>query len=190
MRANVPAPKHHPNQKNMKIRTILRSILIIAFISTISLPGYAAKKGEKTLGVRTGYVTRNNSADIGLYFQYTFSEYFRLQPAADMIFRHNGRDAFTFDLNAQFPIAIGSEKFSLYPFAGLNYSSWNYNRNTLDDDGIQIVTNSRTNGLGANLGAGFDLNVSPTLKLSLEGEYTFVKRNSGVRILVGIGYVF
>lgn len=157
----------------------------------------AAERGEKTFGVRTGYVSRNNSADFGLFFQYTFSEHFRLEPAADIVFRHRNRDAFTVDLNAQIPFEFSSDQFSLYPFAGLNFSSWNYHNETIYiggpapiDDKFTTGVSSRKNRFGVNLGAGFDLKVSETLKLSLQCGYTFVKANSGIRILAGIGYVF
>ena len=99
----------------MKGSKIIRNLALAFLMFFACASGFAAQKGEKTFGVRTGYVSRNNSADIGLFFQYTFSEHFRLQPAADIIFRHNDRDAFMVDLNAQVPIDISSENFSLYP---------------------------------------------------------------------------
>lgn len=172
---------------------LLAALMTFGCISTAE----AAERGEKTFGVRTGYVSRNRSADFGLFFQYSFSEHFRLEPAADLVFRHHDRDAFTIDLNAQVPFDFSDDKFSLYPFAGLNFSSWNYHFKTiytngwvpLDDDYTTGVS-SRKNRFGINLGAGFDLKVSSTLKLSLQAGYTFVKANSGIRILAGIGYVF
>lgn len=153
----------------------------------------AATRGEKTFGLHTGYISRNRSADIGIFFQYTFSSYFRLQPSADIVFRHNDRDAFLFDLNAQFPIGLNSQKVTLYPFAGLNFSSWNKHLTVPGVDGSDIFDmegSSRANRFGVNLGAGFDMKVSSTMQISIEGGYTFVKSNSGFRILAGIGYVF
>lgn len=182
----------------MKISRFLKyATLAAALFLTSGIPAHAVEKGEKTFGVRTGYVSRNNSADLGLYFQYTFSKHFRLQPAADLVFRHKDRDAFMVDINAQVPIEFSNDNFSLYPFAGLNFSSWNRHYNAGNDapefenpDEFSPEWSSRTNRFGVNVGAGFDLKVSSTLKLSLEAGYTFVKSNSGLRALVGIGYVF
>lgn len=182
----------------MKFKTKFAGVAIATLIIlTTFTPLQASQKGEKVFGVRTGYVSRNNSMDLGLYFQYTFSEYFRLQPAADLVFRHNNRDAFTIDINGQVPFSFDSENFSLYPFAGLNFSSWNHHFTQSDlseaapqSDPFNIEDSSRTNRFGFNLGAGFDLKLSSTLKLTLEAGYTFVKSNSGVRVLAGIGYVF
>lgn len=152
----------------------------------------AAVKGEKTFGVRTGYVSRNSSAAAGLFFQYAFTDYLRIQPSADIIFRHRDRDAYTIDLNAQVPIQIGApNRCSLYPYAGLNFSSWNHHDFIYSDfPPMDSDASSRRNYFGVNLGAGFDLKVSSTLKVSIEAGYTLVKRNSGVRILAGIGYIF
>lgn len=181
---------------SMRIRSALRNIVVAAIVALSFTPAaFAAQKGEKVFGVRTGYVSRNKSADIGLYFQYTFSNYFRLQPAMDLVFRHKDRDAFTVDLNGQVPLQLGSDVFTLYPFAGLNFSSWN--RHIKFDGDLPTLaedrgrdTSSRSNYFGVNLGAGFDLKLSPTLKILLEAGYTFVKSNSGLRVLAGIGYVF
>ena len=175
-----------------------RILSLILIITALCCGGNAAaaERGEKTFGVRTGYVSRNSSADLGLYFQYTFSRYFRLQPAVDLVFRHRDRDAFSIDLNGQVPIDFSSEKFSLYPFAGINYSSWNRHFRDVDmpeyayTENFNEENSSRANRFGVNLGAGFDLKVSPTLKISIEAGYTFIKSNSGVRILAGIGYIF
>lgn len=175
----------------MKFSKILK-VLVVAVVAATSVTASAAEKGEKVFGLRAGYVSRNNSADLGLFFQYTFSKHFRLQPSADLVFRHQDRDAFTVDINAQVPIDFSTEKFDLYPFAGLNFSSWNHHYFTMDMESPNFMTpaSSRNNYFGVNLGAGFGLKVSSTLKISLEAGYTFVKSNSGVRVLAGIGYVF
>lgn len=153
--------------------------------------GHAIEKGEKTFGVRTGYVSRNRSADAGLYFQYTFSNHFRLAPAADLVFRHHDRDAFLIDLNAHVPFAISEQEFTLYPLAGVNYSSWNrHYPPEHDEDRYNDDVSTRTNRFGVNLGAGFDVKVSSTLKITLEASYTLVKSNCALRVLAGIGYVF
>lgn len=179
--------------KNKIIGLLLIAVMSLGCVGSAQ----GAVKGEKTFGVHTGYITRNVSGDVGLFFQYSFSPHFRLQPSADLIFRHNDRDAFLVDLNAQFPIGVNTANFSLYPFAGLNFSSWNHHyvdRVVGEQDGqlgiFDVEKSNRTNRFGVNFGAGFDLKITSTLKVSLEATYTFVKSNSGLRILAGIGYVF
>lgn len=155
--------------------------------------------GQKTFGVKTGYVSRNQSALAGLYFQYQFSRHFRVQPSVQVDFRNNNRDAIVVDVDAQVPFrfADGSGRSALYPIAGLNYSSWNKHtsepplgHNAGADKVEDKDVSTRKSNFGLNLGAGFGLMCSSTLKLSLEAKYTFVKSNSGVAVSVGIGYVF
>ena len=63
----------------MKIAKIVKTIVLTAVVMAgMNVTANAAEKGDKVFGVRTGYVSRNNSADLGLFFQYTFSKYFRL----------------------------------------------------------------------------------------------------------------
>ena len=182
----------------MKYKSTLGRIILGLLLMCIFIPAAnASQKGEKTFGVRTGYISRNNSMDVGLFFQYNFSDHFRLQPAADIIFRHNDRNAFMVDLNAQVPIDLGGDNFSIYPLAGINFSSWNHHFPAdipmSEEDFLEELVpewSERTNRFGVNIGAGFDLKITSTLKISIEGTYTFVKRDSGVRVLAGIGYVF
>lgn len=191
------------------MKKFFRLSLIAFSIFFCSQPAFSIVKGEKIAGVRAGYASRNTSMEVGLYFQYSFSDHFRLQPSADFILRHRDRDAFLLDVNGQIPIEFSTDKFSLYPYAGLNFSSWNYHYKMLtpivpenpdDPDlnpapgelpGFKTTDGSkRYNRFGINVGAGFDLKVSASWKLSVEAGYTFIKANSGLRVLAGVGYIF
>lgn len=169
------------------LKTVILSLSLIAAL----IPADAnAAAGEKTFGVKTGYVSRNTSALAGLFFQYSFSDHFRIAPDAEVVFRHKDRDAFIVDLDCQFPFKFAQDgKTSLYPIAGLNYSSWNRHMTKVEEDQTKDVS-SRSGKFGLNLGAGFDLKCSSTLKLSLEARYSLVKSNSSVQISAGIGYIF
>ena len=79
---------------------------IIAGCMTASADDFS---GEKTLGVRTGYNTRNREPLAGIEFTYRFNRLLRLAPSAEYVFRRDGRDALMLNLNAQFvfPLAGG-----------------------------------------------------------------------------------
>ena len=149
---------------------------------------YAAEKGEKSVGLKGGYTTVNHSAAAGLYFQYSFSDHFRLAPDVDYVFRHDRSDALAINLNAQFPIAIASERFSIYPFAGLSYGIWSHH-NRADSEGSTGGT-SRVKRFGLNGGAGVEMRVTPTLKLMAEARYSWIRHYDGGFFGVGIGYIF
>jgi len=145
------------------------------------------QRGEKTLGIKVGYISHNESAVTGLTFQYALSSMVRLSPEIGCAFRHNNEDALLIDLNVHTPFGISGDKVALYPLAGLAFNSWATHR-VSDLDDADVTTH--TNRFGVNLGAGFDLRCSSTLKLNIEAKYTLIKSYSGVLLTAGISYIF
>jgi len=145
-------------------------------------------KGEKSLGPKIGYASRNSSAVAGLVFQYTFSQHLRIAPEIGCVFRHKNQDAFLADINFHVPFGLlDTDKVALYPLAGLAFNSWALHGHDSVED---VDVTSHVNRFGLNLGAGFDLRCSSTLKLNLEAKYTLVKSYSSAYITLGISYVF
>lgn len=160
--------------------------LICLLTIMLALPALATSRGEKTVGLRAGYNTNNESPLAGVFFQYSFSRHFRLAPNVDYIFRNRGEDGIHANLNAHFPIGIGSGRFDIYPLAGIAFTTM-YDHNEAGDDGD---VSTRITRMGLNAGAGLEYYVSPSLKLHVEGKFSWVNDfNSGV-FCVGIGYVF
>lgn len=150
--------------------------------------GWSTVRGEKTIGLLAGYVTRNSSPVAGVDFTYRMSRHFRLEASADYIFRHHGEDAFGLNLNAQFPIALNvSRKWEIYPMAGLNFSMFNRKKEITSE---MVANSNRVNRLGLNAGAGVDYNVSSTMRLSLEGQATLLKGYSYGSFAASIAYIF
>lgn len=164
------------------------AVATLLAVSVCALPCQGAGKGEKSVGLRGGYTTANKSAVAGLYFQYSFSDHFRIAPDIDYSFRNNGTDAISLNLNAHVPFRFESEKVALYPLAGLNYTSWNIHKRIEIEDNDDAK--SRIDRLGLNIGGGVEYYVKPTLKLGFEGKYRWTRDyNSGV-LNLSIGYVF
>lgn len=169
----------------------LKSLIILALAALFAMPLASQTTGnEKSFGIKTGYISRNESMLAGIWFRYSFSEHFRLAPDAQVAFRHNDRDALQIDLDCHVPFRFtDGAKVSLYPIAGINYSSWNRHltpeQRESDDD-----VSTRNGYFGLNFGAGTDLRCSETLKLTLDARYSLVKSNSGIQISLGIGYIF
>lgn len=170
---------------NRKFTSI--AIVIASIISLFPLNVNAAA-GEKSVGLQAGYTTSHEAPVAGLYFEYSFSKHFRLKPAIDYYFRHDGVDAFAFNIDANVPFSLGlSGKFNIYPLAGLNLTSWNIKTHNIED-GDDSTT--RKNRLGINVGGGIEYYVSPTLKLAAEAKYGWVKHYDGGIFNISIGYVF
>lgn len=175
----------------------MKSIKLLALLLTIitfTPKSIAAGSSShpKTLGILAGYDTRNRSAEAGIFFQYRASRIVRIAPDLTYIARRKGTDALAINLNVHFPITVcNNSRFSLYPFAGINYTSWNYHpgsvaRATPDNDDVS----RRDNRLGINLGGGFDYLVTPTLKLRFEGKWVGTRHRSSGDFAIGVGYVF
>lgn len=172
----------------------LRYFIIVVLTCIAVLDGTTTAKAashDKTFGVQTGYISRNQSAEAGLFFQYSVSRHFRPAMDATIAFRKQNRDAFLVDLNAQVPFITGA-RFEVYPFAGINFSAWSLHmpaEAVTDTDGNNENTN-RTSRFGLNAGIGAGLRVTNTLKLKLEAMYTANKSNNAARVSLGIGYTF
>ena len=153
------------------------AIILIALCSII--PSFA-QKGEKTLGIMGGYNTETKSALAGIYFQYRFTKYFRLSPDIEFLFKKNGLSSFQFNGNAHFPIKLDS-KLNFYPLVGISYQDW---RRSEDGETFSF------NRFGANAGAGFEFYATPTLKITVEGKYSWIKTYPNAGFTARIGYIF
>ncbi len=166
----------------------LTSILVAATAIIISA---TATAGEKSFGVRGGYITRNSAPIAGLWFEYSFSDHLRLSPNIDYHFRHNNTDALAINCNMQFPFSLALyRKVQAYPFAGINYTSWNYHHDTVVSRDLSDDVTSRLNRFGINAGAGLEFRVSSTMKISLEAKATFIKSYTSGCFTLGLGYCF
>ena len=166
----------------------IKRLLIASTIALLCIGAASAQveRGEKMFGVRTGYVSTNESAVAGLTFRYAVSPWVRIVPEVACVFRHHDKDAFIADINAQVPFTFDSKKVDLYPLAGITFNSWS--RHFEGPSGDDVTT--RSNYFGANVGAGFDLRCTQTLNLGIEARYTFIKHFTSLYLTASISYVF
>lgn len=187
------------------MKKILLTLFAILAVS-VSASAYEIIRGQKTFGVRTGFVTLNRAPTAGLEFSYAFSPHFVLAPSIDYAFRNNNLDGLLFNIDYHGPWQLDrSGHLYFYHILGVNYASWSTHHpapfvpaassgegdtaptpplDTNDD-----VT-TRYNRFGLDFGAGLSLYVTPTLRLSLQGKFNWLKgHNTGVFNL-GISYVF
>jgi len=149
------------------------------------------EKGEKTVGVTAGYNTRNESAVAGLFFQYRINRLLRIAPDVTYIFRHGHTDGLTLNFNFHMPLPVVNDKLNFYPLAGAGYTAWSLHSKTASPaivDGDDVTT--RVRKLAFNIGGGFDVYATSTLRIFVEGKYTAVKNYSSGTISAGIGYRF
>lgn len=168
------------------IKRICRLLPIVALLSFFMIPlQSSALDGSKSVGLRGGYNTRNESGTAGLYFQYRFTKRFRLATDVDYVFRNKGIDGLLIDINAHVPFDFAGGRFGIYPLAGINYSTWSHH-----NTGENGSDTSRKKRFGLNFGGGVDMHVTPSLRLFAEGKYTWVKHADCGAVCIGIGYCF
>lgn len=161
-----------------KFRTLLLcAVALVA--SSAGMPAFASSsnKGEKTLGISGGYASYNKSAYANVFFQYTFTPHLRIAPEIGYVIRNSDISGFEVSCDMHFPFRL-ARGFKVYPLAGLTFNTWN-NR-----------TEGNLNRFGGDLGLGFDLYITGSLKLCLQGKYSLMKSTSGAFASLSIGYVF
>lgn len=168
------------------ITHILRLAAVLLLMAAGLHASAQVERGQKSFGPKVGYITRNNSALAGLSFDYAFSRHVRIAPSISIAFRHKDRDALLVDIDMHFPIATWNTS-SIYPLAGVTYNSWG--RHNIEPDSHDDVT-SHQNSFGLNMGAGWEIRLSNSLKLGIEGKYTLIKHNPNGQFAARIAYVF
>lgn len=171
----------------------MAAVAALTLCSIMSVSAADSYKGEKTLGVIVGYNSYNERPLAGAQFSYRFNRLLRLSPEVTYVFRHDGLDALRFDLDMQFVFPVAQGKCDVFPYAGVDYSSWNYHAPDIDHSDATAGGNdvsTRLSRIGLNLGAGCGINLSGSLRLSVTAGYTFIQYFHGVDICAGIHYRF
>lgn len=169
------------------MKKILITLAAVLAICT-SARGDGIERGQKTFGVRAGYATVSRAPMAGIEFSYAFSPHFVLAPNIDYVFRHNNLDGLLFNIDYNGPWCLSHDgRLYFYHILGINYASWS-TRETDESDTDDVTT--RFNRVGLDFGAGFSLYVTPTLRLSLQGKFNWIKNYNTGLFNLGISYVF
>lgn len=159
---------------------------LLAFAAPVS--GAGIERGQKTFGIRAGYATINHAPMAGIEFSYAFSPHFVLSPNVDYVFRNERLDALLFNIDYNGPWCLSHDgRLYFYHILGLNYASWSTREP--DVESSNDVT-TRFNRIGLDFGAGFSFYVTPTLRLSLQGKFNWIKNYNTGLFNLGISYVF
>lgn len=149
--------------------------LLIAAICTPSVAN--AGVGDKTIGFAGGYASHNGGGYADVYFQYTFAPHLRIAPEIGYVFRNEGKSAFIASVDLQLPFGI-ARGFNVYPLVGATLNCWDYQHG-----------GHATRG-GFDFGGGFDIGLTPLLKLNVQCKYSLMNDTSGCFLNFGLGYNF
>ncbi len=149
------------------------------------------EKGQKSFGLHAGYATANRSALAGLTFSYNFTRHFRLAPTVDYVFSHNSTDGMIVNIDYKGPYSINAARtVNIYPIAGLSYTSWHTKADGKKSDGTDSDVSTRKNRIGLNIGGGIEYYIKPSMKVSAEGRFNWVRHAETGLFYLSISYVF
>lgn len=170
------------NSTSLKI--VFSLLMFIVATSTVF-----AQRGEKIIGVETGFNSHNKTPLAGVFFSYRFSNHFQVSPNVQYVFKKKHTDAFIFNCDFQVPFNLATTPVDVYPLAGLSYASWNFHDSLRSFD-ISDDVSSRYNHFGLNFGGGLSVKCSSTLRLKFEARYSVIKDFNTTMVMAGIGYSF
>lgn len=175
---------------NKRVNLIISRLAVVLGSMSVFCGAQSALAGghNTTFGIEGGYNSRYDTPVAGIFFNYNFTDHFRLGADADIAFRSKNYDAFLLDVDAHFPF-VKSSVVEFYPIAGVNFSTWSHHIPASEIEDTDDVT-TRTSNFGINLGAGVGFRVTQTLKINIQARYTLIEAKSGARITAGIGYIF
>lgn len=166
----------------------MRRIFILFFLfSLFFAPKMQAQfEGTFGLGVHTGYGAEIGSIGAGFHAHYYYTNHIRFAPSFTTFLERKGESMWMTDVDTHYVLPI-SYSASLYPVAGLHYSQWKYDAskgNSVTDK------NWKKHRLGANLGLGFQHDISYRVRANFELKYQFIRDYSQVFFGAGIGFWF
>lgn len=136
-----------------------------------------ASAADKTLGFAGGFASYNNGGYANLYFHAPLASHVRLAPEIGYIFRNEDKSGFECSVDVHFPFRM-ARGINVYPLTGVTVNNWSYRK-------ADHVTRA-----GFDFGGGFDICMTPSLKLTLQGKYSLMNDTGGCFIEMGIGYNF
>jgi opacity protein-like surface antigen len=172
---------------------LITGVLLASLAMPLAIEAQGIERGQKTLGLTAGYVTVNRSASAGLQFSYAFSRHFVLAPSIDYVFRNEDLDGLLINIDYHGPWQLdASGRWTVYHILGFNYASWSRHTKQLvgeEGENYDDVT-KRSNHVGLDFGAGVAWNVTPSLRLSVQGKFNWIAHNNTGLFNAGISYIF
>ena len=150
----------------------MKKFLMMACMMLFSTAMFA-QQGAMYLGGNLNYATDYENFGIGAKAQYEFIQNLRAEASADYFFKKNDVSMWDINANMHYLFRI-SDKFAVYPLAGLNLAFFNHD----------IPTR-----LGVNLGGGLEYYVASNVKIGGEAKY-IVSDNGYSRFGANFGVTF
>lgn len=157
-------------------------------IALVSVCSYA-QQGTTAAGVYGAFGSENSNFGLGAKVQYGILDALRAEASFDYFFKKDYLTNMNASLNVHYLIPI-SEKFRVYPLAGVSYIYWKADYEGAVDDALYGDVDDSESKIGFNLGAGVEYDLTDKLSIFAEGRYQFVSDFDQAVIGVGLTYKF
>ena len=158
----------------------MKKYFLIIFAALISL-GASAQKGEQNIGAHVLFGTDMSNFGIGAKYQYNVTNAIRLEGVADYYLKTDHFSMFDVNINGHYLFHFN--KFTVYPFIGINYTHWNWDFD--DEPGIE---GGGDGSIGFNIGGGAQYNLTDRLRIGAEIKYQTISGLNTAIIGVGVTY--
>ncbi len=159
----------------------LFAFLVAAIVSIGVAHAEAPEPGNFAAGINFNYGNLTESFGFGIRGQYTIINNLRGEVAVNYFTKHKGVKAWDVNINAQYLVALWSDKLFIYPLAGLNYTMATFNEEGIKDE---------ENHVGLNLGAGAEYSITENVNLFLEYRHTIERKIDQGVFALGATYRF
>jgi outer membrane protein X len=148
------------------------------------------EKGVSSVGVIGGYAVDNKAGLAGLDFRYNIGDRIRLAPSILYVFNSGDslekKNTLYFNADVHYLIRM-TDKFTIYPVAGLGLAIWSLDRNydVMDDEGNIYEDDELPEAykkshlhLGLNIGLGCEYRLTKDFIIGAEFKYNLTDQSA------------
>ena len=151
--------------------------------------GASAQKGEQNIGAHVLYGTDTSNIGLGVKYQNNITDVIRIEAVGDYYLKTDGFSMFDVNVNGHYLFPL-SDKVTVYPLVGINYTSWKQEAlMDNDDDDADGDWTIKKSSIGLNIGGGVQYKLTDKIRIGAELKYQTI---GGARStpVIGAGVTF
>ena len=150
--------------------------------------GASAQKGEQNIGAHVLYGTDASNIGLGVKYQNNITDAIRLEAVGDYYLKTDGFSMFDVNVNGHYLFPL-SDKVTVYPLVGINYTSWKQEALIDNDDDDDEDWSFKKSGIGINIGGGIQYKLTDKIRIGAELKYQTISGSLNT-VVIGAGVAF
>ena len=176
----------------------MKKIFMTLCVALVTLSA-SAQKGENSIGVHALYGTDAGNIGFGVKYQNSITDAIRLEAVGDYYLKTDGFSMFDVNVNGHYLFPL-SDKFTVYPLVGINYTSWKQeslidyefgeelNEWLGENANEKYDVDIKDSSIGLNIGGGIQYKLSDKVRIGAELKYQTISGASTA--VIGAGVTF